>query len=99
MSHGQQNLELGPAAYGKWSFKIKHPRLNFEQAHGAFAAVSLGQNLGSGMVPITASVIPSFLTSSSCVGQRESQTQGIRRRWVLQAVDSLLGETDTLKKL
>ena len=30
---------------------------------------------------------------------RENQTQGIRHRGVLQAVDSLLGETDTLKKL
>ena len=43
MSHGQQNLELGPAAYGKRSSKIKHTRLDFEQACGAFVAVSLGQ--------------------------------------------------------
>ena len=33
------------------------------------------------------------------VWDRENQTQGIRHRGVLQAVDSLLGETDTLKKL
>ena len=71
MSHGQQNLELGPAAYGKWRFKIKHTRLNFEQACGAFVAVSLGQNLGPRMAHITASMIHSFLICSSCVGQRE----------------------------
>ena len=59
VSHGQQNLGLSPAVYGKWSFKIKHARLNFEQACGAFAAVSLGQNLGPRMAHITVCIYDS----------------------------------------
>ena len=51
-SRGQQNLELLPAAYGK-ELQNCSGRY-FGQEREAFAAVSLGENLGPGIVHIIA---------------------------------------------